>query len=124
MLGIPTLRRVAGELRRDVAAAHDRDPAARGVSSLEVLAAWPGVQALLAHRLAHALKARTRRNVDLWAACVGGAIPRRSYVEAIETTGLRVSEVRRNDYRFISDRAQEACSTYGVESISLVGDKP
>ena len=73
---------------------------------------------------AHALKERTRRNVDLWAACVGGAIPRRSYVEAIETTGLRVSEVRRNDYRFISDRAQEACSTYGVESISLIGDKP
>src|SRR5829696_5686441 len=55
MLGLGTLRRVAGELRRDVAAAHDRDPAARGVSSLEILAAWPGVQALLAHRVAHAL---------------------------------------------------------------------
>ncbi len=48
---------LAGELRRDVAAAHDRDPAARGVSSLEILVAWPGVQALLAHRLAHALDA-------------------------------------------------------------------
>ena len=55
MLGLGTLRRVAGELRRDVAAAHARDPAARGVSSLEILAAWPGVQALLAHRVAHAL---------------------------------------------------------------------
>ena len=55
MWGIGTLRRVAGELRRDVAAAHERDPAARGVSSLEILAAWPGVQALLAHRVAHAL---------------------------------------------------------------------
>ena len=55
MLGLGTLRRVAGELRRDVAAAHDRDPAARGVSSLEILAAWPGVQALLTHRVAHAL---------------------------------------------------------------------
>ena len=55
MIGLGTLRRVAGELRRDVAAAHARDPAARGVSSLEVLAAWPGVQALLAHRVAHAL---------------------------------------------------------------------
>jgi serine O-acetyltransferase len=52
MLGLGTLRRVAGELRRDVAAAHERDPAARGVSSLEILAAWPGVQALLAHRVA------------------------------------------------------------------------
>jgi len=50
-----TLRRVGGELKRDVAAAHDRDPAARGVGSLQILAAWPGVQALLAHRLAHAL---------------------------------------------------------------------
>ena len=48
MLGLGTLARVAGELRRDVAAAHERDPAARGVTSLEVLAAWPGVHALLA----------------------------------------------------------------------------
>jgi serine O-acetyltransferase len=55
MVGLGTLRRVARELRRDVAAAHERDPAARGVSSLEVLAAWPGVHALLAHRVAHAL---------------------------------------------------------------------
>jgi serine O-acetyltransferase len=55
MIGLGTLRRVARELRRDVAAAHARDPAARGVSSLEILAAWPGVHALLAHRVAHAL---------------------------------------------------------------------
>ncbi len=57
MLGLGNLARVAGELRRDVAAAHERDPAARGVSSLEILAAWPGVHALLAHRVAHALDA-------------------------------------------------------------------
>jgi serine O-acetyltransferase len=55
MLGLGTLARVARELRRDVAAAHERDPAARGVSSLEVLAAWPGVHALLLHRVAHVL---------------------------------------------------------------------
>ncbi|HEX7300486.1 MAG TPA: serine O-acetyltransferase [Solirubrobacteraceae bacterium] len=55
MLGFETLRRVAGEVRRDVAAAHERDPAARGVSSVEILASWPGVHALLAHRVAHAL---------------------------------------------------------------------
>src|SRR5205085_882507 len=34
MLGLGTLTRVARELRRDVFAAHERDPAARGVSSL------------------------------------------------------------------------------------------
>jgi serine O-acetyltransferase len=56
MLGLGTFARVAGELRRDVAAAHDRDPAARGVSSLEILVVWPGVHALLAHRVAHALQ--------------------------------------------------------------------
>jgi serine O-acetyltransferase len=55
MIGIRTAARVLGELRRDVAAAHERDPAARGVSALEILAAWPGVHALLAHRVAHAL---------------------------------------------------------------------
>ena len=55
MLGLGTLRRVSRELRLDIAAAHERDPAARGVSSLEVLLEWPGVQAVLAHRVAHAL---------------------------------------------------------------------
>src|SRR5689334_12890840 len=55
MFGLGTLRRVAGEVRRDVAAAHDRDPAARGVSSAEILVSWPGVHALLSHRVSHAL---------------------------------------------------------------------
>jgi arsenite methyltransferase len=71
----------------------------------------------------HALKERTRRNVELWAACIAGAIPRRSYLEAIEAQGLQVEQVRKNDYRFISERALDACSTYEVESISLVALK-
>jgi arsenite methyltransferase len=65
------------------------------------------------------LKERTRRNVELWAACIAGAIPRQSYVSALEAAGFRVEEVRVNDYDFISERALDACSTYGVESISL-----
>jgi len=55
MFGLGTATRVLGEIRRDVAAAHDRDPAARGVGAAEILASWPGVHALLSHRLAHAL---------------------------------------------------------------------
>jgi serine O-acetyltransferase len=49
------IARTAAEIRRDVGAAHSRDPAARGVGSIEILATWPGVQALLAHRVAHAM---------------------------------------------------------------------
>jgi arsenite methyltransferase len=70
-----------------------------------------------------ALKESTRRNVELWAACIAGAIPRRNYVEAVEAQGLRVQAVRKNDYRFVSDRALAACSTYEVESISLAAVK-
>jgi arsenite methyltransferase len=70
-----------------------------------------------------ALKERTRRNVDLWAACIGGAIPRASYFEAIDAAGFAVQDVRRNDYRFVSDRALEACSTYAVQSVSLMAVK-
>jgi serine O-acetyltransferase len=55
MLGIGTAARVASELRRDVAAARDRDPSACNVALLEIVATWPGIQALLAHRFAHAL---------------------------------------------------------------------
>jgi serine O-acetyltransferase len=48
-------KRLVSEVRADVSAARDRDPAAQGVSTLEILSSWAGVQALLAHRLAHAL---------------------------------------------------------------------
>jgi serine O-acetyltransferase len=48
-------RRVVREVRADVAAARQRDPAAQDVSSFEILTSWAGVQALLAHRAAHAL---------------------------------------------------------------------
>jgi serine O-acetyltransferase len=55
MLGLGTLKRVLGEVRSDVASARDRDPAAREVGTLEILTGWAGVQALLAHRISHAL---------------------------------------------------------------------
>jgi arsenite methyltransferase len=69
------------------------------------------------------LKERTRRNVELWAACIAGAIPRGSYLETIAAAGFRVEGTRTNDYNFISERALDACSTYGVESISLAAVK-
>ncbi len=55
MFGLGTLARLTQELRQDVAAVHERDPAARGVSSVEIVATWPGVHALLSHRVAHTL---------------------------------------------------------------------
>jgi serine O-acetyltransferase len=48
-------KRLVSEIRADVRAARERDPAAQGVSALEILTSWAGVQALLAHRAAHAL---------------------------------------------------------------------
>jgi serine O-acetyltransferase len=48
-------KRVVSEVRADVSAARDRDPAAQGISTTEILTSWAGVQALLAHRAAHAM---------------------------------------------------------------------
>jgi serine O-acetyltransferase len=56
MPGIHRLARVAGEVRRDVLAARDRDPAARAASTGEILLTWPGIHAVLAYRFAHALQ--------------------------------------------------------------------
>jgi SAM-dependent methyltransferase len=70
------------------------------------------------------LKERTRRNVELWAACIAGAIPRDHYLQALEAQGLHVKQIRRNDYRFISERAIDACRTYEVQSISLLAARP
>jgi serine O-acetyltransferase len=56
MAGLQRFARVASEVRRDVLAARDRDPAAHGAGTGEILATWPGIHALLAYRVAHALQ--------------------------------------------------------------------
>jgi serine O-acetyltransferase len=83
------VRRIAEEIRRDIRAAQERDPAAAGVSAAGILAGWPGVHALLAHRLAHGLAragvplvprfiaylARTVTGVEIHpSACVGSGL--------------------------------------------------
>ena len=55
MRGLPTFARVAREVREDLAAALERDPAARAVGRVEMLLTYGGVQALLSHRISHAL---------------------------------------------------------------------
>jgi serine O-acetyltransferase len=55
MRGLPTFARVAREVREDLAAALERDPAARAVGRVEMLLTYGGVQALLSHRVSHAL---------------------------------------------------------------------
>jgi serine O-acetyltransferase len=56
MFGLGTFARVARELRQDLTAAQERDPAARDLGRLEILLTYGGVQALLAHRIAHAVR--------------------------------------------------------------------
>lgn len=73
------IRATVAEIRRDVAAAHSRDPAAAGVNRLEILLTWPGVQALLAHRVAHVLY---RANVPL--------LPRLIATAARSLTGIEI----------------------------------
>ena len=55
MFGLGTFARVARELREDLTAALERDPAARDIGRVEILLTYGGVQALLSHRVAHAL---------------------------------------------------------------------
>jgi serine O-acetyltransferase len=55
MLGLALIARTGAEIRRAVSAAQSRDPAAEGVATAEILATWPGVHAVLAYRVAHAL---------------------------------------------------------------------
>jgi len=60
-------------------------------------------------------------DASLWAACIGGAMQRDRYREAIEGAGFEIVTVRENDqYHFVSDRAGNATRKYGVKSISLL----
>jgi arsenite methyltransferase len=62
-------------------------------------------------------------DASLWAACIGGAAQRDDYLDAIGNAGFEIAVVRDNDYRFISDRALGATTTYGVTSISVLAVK-
>jgi arsenite methyltransferase len=60
----------------------------------------------------------------LWAACIGGAMQRDDYREAIETAGFAIDDLKENDqYRFVSERADNATQKYGVKSVSLLAIK-
>lgn len=56
-MALAVVRRIAAEVRRDLIAAEERDPAARATNRVLILFTWPGVHALLMHRTAHALRA-------------------------------------------------------------------
>lgn len=62
-------------------------------------------------------------DVDLWASCIGGAPQQQDYLDAITDAGLRVDEVRPNDYKFLSEQARSASGTYGVRSVSVLAHK-
>ena len=63
-------------------------------------------------------------NASMWAACIGGAMERAAYLQAIEDAGLTIHLVRLNpQYTFLSGRAQGASRKWGVISISLVAIK-
>jgi len=63
-------------------------------------------------------------NASLWAACIGGAMQRDDYREAIEAAGFELDDLQENDqYRFVSERAENATKKYGVKSVSLLAIK-
>jgi len=66
------------------------------------------------------LKESIMCDADLWASCIGGAAQQDAYRDAIEAAGFRIEEMRDNPYEFISDRASEASTKYGVRSVSLL----
>jgi arsenite methyltransferase len=71
----------------------------------------------------HQFKESIVCDADLWASCIAGAAQEDTYRQAIEAAGLRVKDIRRNTYEFISPRARRASAKYGVKSISLLARK-
>jgi SAM-dependent methyltransferase len=70
----------------------------------------------------HQLPEGVTCDAALWAACIGGAMQRDGYRAAIEAAGFDIVEWRQNtEYRFVSERADDATQKYGVTSISVLG---
>jgi ubiquinone/menaquinone biosynthesis C-methylase UbiE len=63
-------------------------------------------------------------DASLWAACIGGAMQRDDYRDAIESACFEIDDLRENhEYRFVSERAENATRKYGVKSVSLLAVK-
>jgi SAM-dependent methyltransferase len=73
---------------------------------------------------AHQLPEGVTCDAALWAACIGGAMQGDEYRGAIEAAGFDIEAWRENgDYRFVSERADNATRKYGVTSVSLLARK-
>jgi arsenite methyltransferase len=63
-------------------------------------------------------------DASLWAACIGGAMQRDDYGQAVESAGFELRDITENDrYNFVSERAENATRKYGVKSVSLLAVK-
>jgi arsenite methyltransferase len=70
------------------------------------------------------LPVRVTCDASLWAACIGGAMQRDDYRAAIEAAGFELEDLKENSqYRFVSERADNATKKYGVKSVSLLAVK-
>ena len=96
------------EVTADVASARERDPAARGIGTLEILTGWAGVQALLAHRVAHAL----------WEADVP-LVPRTIAYTSRSVTGVEIHPAARIGSDFFIDHG----SGVVVGETAEIGDR-
>ena len=97
-------------------------PDKRAVFAAAARALRPGGRLAIADIVSsEPLPERVTCDASLWAACIGGAMQRDSYREAIEAAGLEITDWRENEqYRFMSERADNAVRKYGVTSISLL----
>lgn len=62
-------------------------------------------------------------NVNLWASCIGGAMPVNDYYDYLETAGFTIVKAKDNPYRFISRSAKGAAESYGIRSVSVLAIK-
>lgn len=60
-------------------------------------------------------------DASLWASCIGGAMQRDRYLDALDRAGFDLLELRTNEaYRFLSEQAVGATREFGVTSVSLL----
>ena len=68
------------------------------------------------------LSERIKSSAELWAACIGGAVPLWEYFRLIESADLTLIRYRSNpSYRFLTH--DEVMEKYGIKSISLLAQK-
>ena len=84
----------------------------------------PGGRLIISDMVAEGAPRIDRSDLNAWAECIAGALPRDEYVALVEKAGFEDIKVKRNTIEEIDNTEAQSCCDHGVTSVTVIAMKP